>query len=222
MAIRPVVASNRGPSPVKSAHMLRRDLLRTMAAAPFAMAASAQTRYEANWASIDRRPSPAVVHGREVRHLHPLGRLLGAGLRRRQREGRDRLRRVVLELADQEHDRPNGPTWKFHQRVYGANFPYFDFAPDVPRRALRSRPLGRRLRARRREVCRAHLEASRGLHALEERRGQSHVGPPVECRRYRTEARRPSRPDDCRPQARAGDGHLLFALRVVQPAVALG
>src|SRR4051812_41893729 len=51
---------------------------------------------------LDRQPpQSAVVHGREVRDLHPLGRVLGAGLRRRQREGRDRLCGVVLELVDQ-------------------------------------------------------------------------------------------------------------------------
>ena len=27
------------------------------------------------------------------------------------------------------HDRARAATWEFHQRVYGANFPYFDFAP---------------------------------------------------------------------------------------------
>ena len=43
--------------------MRRRDLLRTCAAAPLALAAGnrafGQNRYQPTWESIDRRPSPA-------------------------------------------------------------------------------------------------------------------------------------------------------------------
>ena len=38
--------------------MRRRDFVRMSAAAPLAMAYAADTRYEANWESLDRRPSP--------------------------------------------------------------------------------------------------------------------------------------------------------------------
>ena len=47
--------------------MRRRDLLRTCAAAPLALAAArqarAQIRYEPSWASLDQRPSPAWYTG---------------------------------------------------------------------------------------------------------------------------------------------------------------
>ena len=38
--------------------MRRRDFVRMGAAAPLAMAYAADTRYEANWESLDQRPSP--------------------------------------------------------------------------------------------------------------------------------------------------------------------
>src|SRR5438045_684259 len=47
--------------------MRRRDLLRTCAAGPLALAAArqarAQKRYEPSWASLDQRPSPAWSTG---------------------------------------------------------------------------------------------------------------------------------------------------------------
>ena len=73
-----------------------------------------------------------MVERREVRDLHSLGRVFGAGVRA---EGR--IRRVVLGASP----KPGNPdastndakirreTRAFHERVYGKNFEYQDFAP---------------------------------------------------------------------------------------------
>ena len=84
---------------------------------------------------VARRPPDAgVVSGREVRHLHPLGRLLGAVLRAGA-PGQARLRRVVLERADRTARAPKpspiqAGTWEYHRQQYGADFDYQDFAPQ--------------------------------------------------------------------------------------------
>ena len=52
--------------------------------------------------------------------------------------------------------------------------------PDVQGRAVRPRPLGRRLPPLRREVRGAHLQAPRGLRPLAQRRGQRDLGPALE------------------------------------------
>ena len=155
--------------------------------------ADAAGRYEANWDSIDAALAH-VVHRRQVRHLHPLGRLLGAGLRAGQRQGRDRVCRVVLELADRRtvEDRQRLRTWKFHQRVYGANFPYFDFAPMF--RAELYDPdhwadVFERSGAKYVALTSKHHE---GFTLWQSAEANQHVGPAVECRRYRTQARRPA------------------------------
>ena len=85
--------------------MRRRDLLRTCAAAP-ARACRRPPRLRPKPLSAHlgiHRPAPQsrLVHRFQVRHLHSLGRLLGAGLCPRQIQGRDHVRRVVLELAQQ-------------------------------------------------------------------------------------------------------------------------
>src|SRR6195256_1409147 len=108
--------------------MRRRDLLRTAAAAPFALAASralAQQHYEANWASLDARPSPAwytdakfgifihwgVYSVPSYAPLHIKGETMYA------------------EWYWNSLNKNNSSTRKFHDRVYGPNFQYADFAP---------------------------------------------------------------------------------------------
>jgi alpha-L-fucosidase len=105
-----------------------------MAAAPMAFAATAQTRYQPTWDSIDSRPSPTwytdakfgiFIHwgvysvpayaAVNVKDENPYAEWYWNSLTKgKQAKG------------------PTGNgalTWKFHQRVYGAEFPYFDFAP---------------------------------------------------------------------------------------------
>ena len=66
---------------------------------------------------IGRAADPGVVSGREVRHLHPLGRVLGAVLRAGAAR-QARLRRVVLERArrrqrPQAEPNPGGHVGRF-------------------------------------------------------------------------------------------------------------
>jgi alpha-L-fucosidase len=116
--------------------MRRRDLLKAAAAAPLALtgAALAQTRYQGNWDSIDRRPCPRwytdakfgiFIHwgvysvpsyaAVKVKDENPYAEWywnsLTKGMKAAGPTGNGAL------------------TWAFHKRVYGEKFPYFDFAP---------------------------------------------------------------------------------------------
>ena len=119
--------------------MGRRDLLRNWALAPLALATGRrafgqQNRFEPTWGSLDRRPSPAwyaaakfgiFIHwgvysvpayaAVNVKDENPYAEWYWNSLT----EG-------MKGTAPTGH---GALTWKFHQRVYGANFPYFDFAP---------------------------------------------------------------------------------------------
>ena len=119
---------------------------------------------------VDRPAAHAgLVHRRQVRHLHPLGRLLGARLRPGD-PGQAGLRRVVLERADERQEAKAEPDPGRHVGLppaavrRGLRLP--ELRAAVPRRAVRPRPLGRRLPALRRQVRRADLEAPRGLRAV--------------------------------------------------------
>jgi alpha-L-fucosidase len=104
--------------------MLRRDILKTLALSPLALAQ--QNRYAATWESIDSRPMPAwytdakfgiFIHwgvysvpayaAVNVKNENPYAEWYWNSLS----EGRGPLTR------------------EFHKRVYGDKFPYFDFAP---------------------------------------------------------------------------------------------
>ena len=134
---------------------------------------------------------------------------------------------MVLELPDQrQKGRQPHRQRRAHLGVPPARLrrrlPLLRLRPHVPRRALRPRPLGRCLRALRRQVRRAHLQASRGLHALAQRTRPTAPGagpgtpwisaPSAICSLDLMRSRPPQGPPH---------GHLLFALRVVQPALAL-
>jgi len=118
--------------------MRRRDLLRACAAAPLAWASrhavAAPPRYQANWESLDSRPMPSwygdakfgiFIHwgvysvpsyaAVKAKNQNPYAEWYWNSLT----EGKK---------ATQPTDK-GALTWQFHQRVYGANFPYFDFAP---------------------------------------------------------------------------------------------
>ena len=195
-------------------------LLLALTASSFA---AAQT-YQPTWESIDKRPTPAwftdakfgiFIHWGvySVPAYAPVipGKLAYAEWYwNAMTNGRKILRRTRFRPA-------LGPTIRSST---ARTFPMTELRAAVPGRAVRPGPLGRRLRALRREVCRADLEAPRGLRALAEQGGLRHLGPAVERGRDRPEARCAGRPDRRRPPQRAQDGLLLFALRVVQPGLA--
>jgi alpha-L-fucosidase len=118
--------------------MLRRDLLKSMAAAPLGLANSfdlkaKQQRYQADWASIDSRPIPRWYTDAKF------GIFIHWGV----------YSVPAFAVPNAPHQNPyaewywhsltegkkaTGPagedamTWAFHKRVYGADFPYYDFA----------------------------------------------------------------------------------------------
>ena len=207
--------------------MRRRDLLRTCAAAPLALAAAApaQNRYQPTWESIDRRPSPRLVHRCQVRHLHPLGRLFGPGLRAPS-TSKDETMYAEWYWNSLTEGKGHGPrarlaTWEFHDRVYGADFPYFDFAPMF--RAELFDPdhwadVFERSGAKYVALTSKHHEGFTLWRNAEANRTWGRpwnavdIGPKRDIALDLMEAGRRKRP---------AHGHLLFALRVVQPAVAL-
>ncbi|HEX4227835.1 MAG TPA: alpha-L-fucosidase [Bryobacteraceae bacterium] len=118
--------------------MQRRHVLKTLAAAPFALAAHAGLaqgkHYEATWDSIDRRPTPKwytdskfgiFIHwgvysvpsyaAVNVKDQNPYAEWYWNSLT----DGK----KATSPTA------PGALTWDFHKRNYGANFPYFNFAP---------------------------------------------------------------------------------------------
>ena len=116
---------------------------------------AAQT-YQPNWDSLDKRPTPAWFTDAKFGifiHWGVFGARLRAGDSRQAR-----LRRVVLERHDQRPRQPKANaiqtgTWAYHQKCTARIFPYQNFAPQFRRRAVRPRPLGRRLsRARARNM----------------------------------------------------------------------
>jgi alpha-L-fucosidase len=119
--------------------MQRRDLLRTCAAAPLVLAArrpaaAAPARYEPTWESIDRRPSPAWYADAKFGIFIHWGVYSVPAYAPVQVKGETPYaewywhsltngRKANRSSGDGAH------TWQFHQRVYGAEFPYENFAP---------------------------------------------------------------------------------------------
>ena len=202
--------------------MRRRDLLRTCAAAPLALAAGrrafGQNRYQPTWESIDQRPSPAWYTDSKFGIFIHWGVYSVPSYRPRQVQGRNHVRRVVLELAQQDRTpvHPQIPRPQLRRQL-----PLLRFRPHVPRRTLQSRPLGRRLQRSGAKYVALTSKHHEGFTPLAQRAGQQHLGTSLERRRHRPQTRFAARPDGCRPPARPPHGHLLLALRVVQPALAL-
>ena len=153
--------------------MRRRSFAFIFAAATLAAGASAlnaQT-YQPNWASLDTRPVPAwftdakfgiFIHWGvySVPAYAPVipGKLAYAEWYwHAMTEGKDNPKR-----QRQSKPAPGSIT----RKCMAPTFPYQDFAPEFKRSTLRSRPLGRRLRTLRRQVCGPHFEAPRRLCAL--------------------------------------------------------
>ncbi len=119
--------------------MRRRDLLKTCASAPLALAAAGraaaqQSRFAPTWESIDRRPSPKWYTDAKFGIFIHWGVYSVPSYAAVNVKGENPYAEWYWNSLTNGRKAP-GPvgdgasTWKFHQRVYGANFPYFDFAP---------------------------------------------------------------------------------------------
>ena len=167
--------------------------------------------YESELGFLEQAPDSGVVRRRQVRHLHSLGSLFRPGLCGPALKGRRVLRRVVLEPhAGQEWTRRGHFTWP----TTATKFKYQDFAAQLQGGAVRPRSMGRPLPksgARYVVLTSKHHEGfclGRAPASLElEQRGpraRTAIWPAI----WRAPWRQ-----------RAEDGFLLFALRVVQPAL---
>ena len=117
--------------------MLRRDLLRTLASAPLAFSgsrAAAQARYQPNWASIDARPTPQWFGDSKFGiFIHWGVYSVPAYAAVNVKDENPYAEWYWNSLTNGK--KAKGPvghgalTWQFHQRVYGRDFPYADFAP---------------------------------------------------------------------------------------------
>ncbi len=86
--------------------------------------AGAQGRFEPNWASLDARPIPPWFGEAKF------GIFIHWGLYSVPAFGpKGQYAEWYWRKMDQDRAK-NGPFWQFHQRVYGADFRYQDFAPQ--------------------------------------------------------------------------------------------
>ncbi len=119
--------------------MRRRDLLQACAAAPLALAAAGRaaaqpSRFEPTWDSIDRRPSPKWYTDAKFGIFIHWGVYSVPAYAAVNVKGENPYAEWYWNSLTKGKTAP-GPvgdgalTWQFHQRVYGASFPYFDFAP---------------------------------------------------------------------------------------------
>lgn len=113
--------------------MRRRDLLRNCALAPLALAA-AENRYAPNWESIDRRPSPKWYTDAKFGifiHWGVYSVPAFAAVNVKGETGYAEWYWNSLTEGMKLNGKPGhgAMTRQFHQRVFGAQFPYFDFAP---------------------------------------------------------------------------------------------
>jgi len=115
--------------------MNRRDFLRAAAAAPLALRNSAAAaRYQANWESIDARPTPEWYLDAKFGIFIHWGVYSVPGFAPPRTKGETPYAEWYWHsLTEGKNAKTRGQdgyqTWQFHQRVYGANFPYQDFAP---------------------------------------------------------------------------------------------
>ncbi|MEO8370673.1 MAG: alpha-L-fucosidase, partial [Candidatus Solibacter sp.] len=109
--------------------MRRRDLLRTCAAAPLALAAGrrafAQNRFQPTWESIDARPSPEWYTDSKFGIFIHWGVYSVPAYAPVKSKGET----MYAEWYWNSLNKANSSTRKFHDKNYGANFPYADFAP---------------------------------------------------------------------------------------------
>jgi alpha-L-fucosidase len=103
--------------------MNRRDLLRALAAAP--LAARAQSRYQPTWESVDSRPSPGWYSDAKFGIFIHWGVYSVPAWAPVHSKGET----MYAEWYWNSLNKANSSTKKFHDRVYGSDFSYFDFAP---------------------------------------------------------------------------------------------
>jgi len=118
--------------------MRRRDLLKAMASAPLGVAAARQSsnsrRYEPNWDSLDKRPIPQWYTDAKFGIFIHWGvysvPAFAAVNVKDENPYAEWYWNSLTNGMDAKGPVGNGAlTWKFHKRVYGADFPYFNFAP---------------------------------------------------------------------------------------------
>src|SRR3569833_2281915 len=119
--------------------MLRRDALKILGSAPAALSlpssflasapdARAARRFEASWQSIDSRPSPGWYTDAKFGIFIHWGVYSVPAFAAVNTKGETGYAEWYWNSLP-KNKRTNGPTWKIHQRVYAADFPYFHFAP---------------------------------------------------------------------------------------------
>ncbi len=190
----------------------------------FASLSAAQT-YQPNW-EFARPPADAgMVHRRQVRHLHPLGRLLGAGLRAGDPR-QARLRRVVLARRSPKgrsrtQVRSTPAAGSMHKKLYGADYPVRRTSRRSSTRSSSTRRIGpmssQRSGAKYVALTSKHHEGFALWPSNEASKTWGRPWNAVEIGPHRDLL------GDLSDAVRAKglqDGHLLFALRVVQPALA--
>ncbi len=120
--------------------MRRRDLLKAMSALPASLAmkttsaASESKRYEPNWASIDSRPCPAwyteakfgiFIHW----GVYSVPAYAPVNLKNQTPYAEWYWHSLTQGKKAKGPEEDGAATWAFHKKVYGADFPYQDFAP---------------------------------------------------------------------------------------------
>jgi len=93
---------------------------------------SAQTRYEPNWESLDKRPTPTWFSDAKFGIFIHWGVYAVPAYAPPQAQGGEAYAEWYwnhLKQGPVNRGRPN-PTWEFHKKNYGESFPYEDFAPQ--------------------------------------------------------------------------------------------
>lgn len=117
--------------------MRRRDLLKTLGAVPFGVAAAQNAgsgRYQPNWESLDQRPIPSWYTDAKFGIFIHWGvysvPAYAAVNVRNQNPYAEWYWNSLTQGMDSEGLTGQGAmTWAFHKRVYGPDFKYFEFAP---------------------------------------------------------------------------------------------
>jgi len=117
--------------------MLRRDLLKAISSAPLGLAAGLQARqqkYQAAWDSIDSRPSPRwytdakfgiFIHW----GLYSVPAYAAVNVKDENPYAEWYWNSLTSGMDAKGPTGDGALTWQYHKRVYGADFPYQNFAP---------------------------------------------------------------------------------------------
>src|SRR5262249_4923602 len=107
--------------------------MKQLAALLLICAAASAQRYEANWDSLDKRPVPAwfpdAKFGIFIQWgVYAVPSWAAAGVPKEQQYAEWYWNSITRGKALPENA-PGSAAWRFHQRVYGPNFDYAQFAP---------------------------------------------------------------------------------------------